>query len=512
MQQYWGQLRSYVEDTLVQLSVSFTLTPAPPDPPIEPFPPLPSELVLRILLFTLPAPSYAAAKPRARRLKQIALLDKDCARWATLLLRQDVAVSSIDAARWFSMTATTRGPTWAGAVRSLRLGSAEEFVDAAGHREAVDKMWRSRDSGKTMQDLLKTCEAVEDLWLSGISGVEVGHLAAGKNLRRLFITETRIVPSASSAGTDEQAFLLPRLHTLHLKSVIFTGPSLPSFLSPSSLPSLRTLDYLSVHQSLVTPLPPQAAPQGGPLLLGGGGATGLAHMTAALAALAPPSAPASSRTTPSPSTATQPVLTIASQLTSLALGPHATRTLPLSILTSSGLSLLFPSLLSLSLPWSLFPSLLPSDFPSSLLYLRVSSDGRPSLPWNVDARTLQGVSDEDLRAEVARTRSNEVQEMEARGLEVFQHLFPSSTDKTCVRTLTLPGTESGLEAASKEVGQQRLFCRSAGASMRQGETGGLWVEVEREDGDELKDGVWHIGAERWRERLGREVENAMFAP
>lgn len=45
---------------------------------------------------------------------------------------------------------------------------------------------------------------------------------------------------------------LPFLTHLSAKATIFAGLSLQAFLSPSSLPSLASLDYLSVHQSLVT--------------------------------------------------------------------------------------------------------------------------------------------------------------------------------------------------------------------------------------------------------------------
>ncbi|BGP19324.1 hypothetical protein JCM10213v2_007413 [Rhodosporidiobolus nylandii] len=501
MQAYLGQLRSFVDSHIAPLvppSVSSALSLSPAPSPVEPFPPLPPELILRILSFILPPPAYTSAKTRALRLKQLALLDKDCARWAVLQLKADVALSSLDAARWFTLTARKRGECWTNAVRSVRLGSAEQFAGPEAQVHAVDRMWRGEGTGKAVSDLLKACANVDELWLCGISGVEVGHLAVGKNLRKLFITETRVVSSSASASASPPTIHLPHLHTLYLKSVIFTGHALPSLLTPEALPALRTLDYLSVHQSLVTPVahPQAAAQQNGPLLLGAGGrrGTGLASMTAALAALSPPSPASSAPASSTSSTTSHPLLAVSSQLTSLSLGPHAT---------------------PLSLPWSIFcasPGLQPADYPPTLRYLRITNDGRAPPPWNVDERGLFGLmTDEELRLEAGRRREVETGEAEVRGLEVFQHLGGSGSAEE-ERVLTLPALERELRnAGAAAEAEQRLFCRSASVSPPvddgdETEAHGLWVTVEREDLQAREaDGVWQLGADRWRERVERRM-------
>ncbi|GAA5865034.1 hypothetical protein JCM8547_007689 [Rhodosporidiobolus lusitaniae] len=441
----WNHLRDYVDSSIAALvppavqSSLFSQPPPPPLPPVDPFPPLPTELVLRILSFTLPSPSYSSARARARKLKRLALLNKDFARWATLELRTDVVLSTTDSARWFAGLARRKGPAWAGAVRTLRLGSAEPLqAGMDGREESVDRIWRGEGVGKLVRDLMKLCENAEELWLCGIGGIEVGQLATGKNLRKLSIGETRVVPSTTlHENPSESAFVLPHLHSLYLKSVIFTGPSLSDFLSPTSLPALRTLDYLSVHQSLVSPLVhPRGGQNGGGGLSAingnGGGPANLVNMTASLAALSAPSASSASSSTLS----AHPILTVAPFLTSLSLGPHSTRTLPLSDLADGGFAVHFPLLSSLSAPWSLLtsPSLSPADYPPTLRALRVGTGNRPEPSGMVPA-------------DMARNMQSEHELLEARAMSVFQHAaitsptISSSSSEERTRTLTLPTLE-----------------------------------------------------------------------
>lgn len=128
------------------------------------------------------------------------------------------------------------------------------------------------------------------------------------DLRTLYLTESRLTLYHPPSSPSPPSLLLPSLTHLHLRSTIFTGYALPTLLSPLSLPSLRTLDYLSVHQSLVD-APPAA--------VGRGGGTALTQLTASLSSLSSPS-----RHTPS-----HPAHPLLPQLHHLALGPHATKTL-----------------------------------------------------------------------------------------------------------------------------------------------------------------------------------------
>lgn len=72
-------------------------------------------------------------------------------------------------------------------------------------------------------------------------------------LRSLHLQETRItVGERLIVHYHIDQGQLPLLTHLSAKGTIFSGLSLQAFLSPSSLPSLTSLDYLSIHQSLVT--------------------------------------------------------------------------------------------------------------------------------------------------------------------------------------------------------------------------------------------------------------------
>ncbi|GAA6032912.1 hypothetical protein JCM8097_000045 [Rhodosporidiobolus ruineniae] len=563
MDAYLNSLREIVAP-LLPPAVSNAFSLPPPPPPVVPFPHLPVELVFRILSYTLPPPSYTHAKERAKRLKHFALLNKDFARWAVLELRTHVAVSSLDAARWFAMTARKKGTAWAGAVRTLRLGSAEQFVRGPdGQSEAVDRMWRAEGSSQAVRDLLRACGNVEELWVCGISGVEVDHLGAGKNLRKLYVTETRIIPSIPPAA-DPPSFTLPSLESLYLKSVIFAGSSLASFLAPDALPALRTLDYLSVHQSLVTPaVQPPARPR--PQAPGGsvaffnatGGANSLASMTAALGALTtgatPTAAPGTASAPPAPTVA-HPILTLSSQLTSLSLGPHSTRTLPVNLLTNRGFALHFPSLRTLSIPVTLLfnQPLDPSDYPPSLTALRVTRTGvspplqelllspSPSSSTLADASAAPDFFGEaEHKLALAQRVAGDYAMMEARGLSVLQlggadgaGADEGEEGRDCVLTvprlptavrsaLRPPLPDAGTAPSTDRPGDecQRVLCHSppgsspvtssstSSSSTSAAGPRGVYVRVVYEDQemreeDPLwRDGVWELEHERWREGI-----------
>ncbi|KAL7337221.1 hypothetical protein BJY59DRAFT_502146 [Rhodotorula toruloides] len=150
-----------------------------------------------------------------------------------------------------------------------------------------------------------------------------------KNLRSLYVHEIRLFPLPLA---DTWPIHLSNLTTLHLSAILAAGPSFSQLLSPKTLPSLRHLDLISVHRSLIPFEEVQqhaAMYQNDPAIPALGG-TGAASITASLASLSPPSSSSSSAATPS-----HPLLSIAPQLHSLTLGPHPTRTLPLSLFPSS---------------------------------------------------------------------------------------------------------------------------------------------------------------------------------
>lgn len=136
---------------------------------IEPFPPLPSEVVLRILDFALPPLSYSRARERARRLKDFALLSKDCARWATLLVRRDVTCSTADSAKKLSDWTTYRsvGPPL---VETARYGSV-------GEQDMANRdMWERDEAVSAVCRAAHHYRKLRELWLSGISHVELAVL------------------------------------------------------------------------------------------------------------------------------------------------------------------------------------------------------------------------------------------------------------------------------------------------------------------------------------------------
>ncbi|GAA5887043.1 hypothetical protein JCM5296_001577 [Sporobolomyces johnsonii] len=390
MQHYWGRLRDSVAPfvppalaSTFQIAASLT---APPEPDVQPFPDLPSELILRILAFTLPPPDYSSSRARTALLCDYALLSRDCARRFTLEHRRDVHLPTTSSALVFYSKARAMGPSWAGAVRTLRLGDADDRQVGDG---SGDRMWRSRDSSKVLRDLLRVCTEVEELWICGMSGLELEHLAAGQQLRRLYLTETRIVPSSAP---DPPSLQLPSLTSLHLKATIFTGPTLSTLLLPSTVPSLATLDYLSVHQSLV----------GLPV----GSNNSLANILGGLSVNLQAARNASG--------ADSPILPLAPQLKHLSLGPHSTRTLAPASLP------LFSSLITLSLPVKLLlgPDIDASSLSQTLRAIRLTDEEMNR------SRTVE------TPEETARSRYEEVNNALIKALEVFQHGISSLASST----------------------------------------------------------------------------------
>ncbi|GAA5847171.1 hypothetical protein JCM9279_006120 [Rhodotorula babjevae] len=277
------------------------------------FPALPAELVLRILSYTLPTASHSTHAARTSHLHALALLSRDAARWASLELRRDVRLETHEHARWFVREVLRRrGREWASGIRVLRLGRE---TDDEGRGDAV---WRSSSVGRTVRDLLRMCENVEELWVCGLSGIHPDDLAPAHHLRQLWLNESRITPTQDAAPPLH----LPRLSTLYLRAVICTGHALPQLLDPAALPSLEHIEYHSVHQSMVTPAVPPPDHAAVP-----GGSSTLAAMTANLAALGP-------SPTPSSTTVEHPLVALAPQLRTLALGDLAFRSFPSTALVA----------------------------------------------------------------------------------------------------------------------------------------------------------------------------------
>lgn len=125
--------------------------------------------MLRILELALPPLSYSRAHERARRLKDFALLSKDCARWSTLLIRRDVTCSTADSAKKLSDWTTYRsgGPPL---VETARYGSV-------GERDTANSdMWERDEAFSAVCRAAHHYRKLRELWLSGISHVELAVL------------------------------------------------------------------------------------------------------------------------------------------------------------------------------------------------------------------------------------------------------------------------------------------------------------------------------------------------
>ncbi|BGP42761.1 hypothetical protein JCM10450v2_006872 [Rhodotorula kratochvilovae] len=512
MQSYWDSLRSYVDTSIAPLLSPAFVAPAAraPSPAPPPFPPLPSELVLRILAYTLPVPSCSTHRARTRLHRAYSLFSRDCARWATLELRRDVRLQTFAHARWFAQEVRVKRWAWAQGVRVLRLGSA-------GDRTAQgDGMWRERGAGRLVRELLRLCEGVEELWMSGLSGLEPGDLAPGRNLRRLWLNETRVTPSPDGSAP----LRLEQLSTLYLKAVIFTGHSLAQLLDTAALPALQHVEYHSVHQSLVNPVAPPAAAAAA-ATLPPGGASNLAAITANLAALSP----ATSSHTSAPS---HPLLAFAPQLTTLVLGAHAARSLPpptlLALLaradTLAGVRL--PAALLLDAP-SLADALAAC---SALRALRLEGKERPrraALPalvptWRSAAFDL--VTQAMPRANAAGPVAPGDAHAAAGGAaQASASAHPAtdaapSADEERERRRVEAAVQAALgvfaQLPAARAAEKRTLTIPAGGSCEDSETTASTavqadaadVSIEQEPEEEESDGPWRLGGERWRERRG----------
>ncbi|BGP65239.1 hypothetical protein NBRC10512_000310 [Rhodotorula toruloides] len=531
MASYWASWTDYCDAT-VQSLVPSSLANALPWTAtnsrvtdalahINPYPPLPSEVILRILAFTLPAPSYTHAHERTRLLKQYALFCRDCARWATLLLRRDVACTSVDATTSFLRWAVGPAKDSRGGllVQSVRFGTG------GTKSKASDTVWDRHDSFNAVRHAAIHCPKLSELWLSGMDQLEHKVLRYTKNLRSLYVHEIRLFPLPLA---DTWPIHLSNLTTLHLSAILAAGPSFSQLLSPKTLPSLRHLDLISVHRSLIPFEEVQqhaAMYQNDPAIPALGG-TGAASITASLASLSPPSSSSSSAATPS-----HPLLSIAPQLHSLTLGPHPTRTLPLS---------LFPPLFSLSTSLTLLslplPTLLSTEFahlclPPSLALLRLTKDpsaltahSSPEALFELETEWRSSAFDSALpdldlegkgvSLEVAfedrlarrklwevRRRGEEVRKGRERAVEELRHLGGRGR-----RYLVLPG---GLSDGGREADEYG----GTGAELQEIvrlKDGGEVVIFSEDPAQERKDGAFRLGTERWRRFVERPCPDSLL--
>ncbi|BGP34673.1 hypothetical protein JCM10296v2_006495 [Rhodotorula toruloides] len=530
MASYWASWKDYCDASIASLiraslantlpwSAANTRTVTDDLAHITPYPPLPSEVILRILASTLPAPSYTHAHERTRLLKSYALLSRDAARWATLLIRRDVACSSVDAATSFVRWAVGPAKTSRGAllVQSVRYGSAGKKGDVG------DTMWARHDSFDAVRHAATYCPTLSELWLSGMNQLELKVLRHARALRSLYMHEIRLFPLALDTA---RPLVLPDLTTLYLSAILSAGPSFSQLLSPSTLPSLRHLDLFSVHRSLLPfeEVQHQASMNQNNLANPVLGGAGMASITASLAALSPPSrAPSASGS----GSETHPLLSIAPQLYSLTLGPNQTRTLPLSLFDP--LFSLSTHLTLLSLPLSTFLS---RDFPhlslpSSLTLLRLTND--PDLPaahlspsalferesaWRSSAfgELEPGGEEEGVPLQLAfedrlarrklwevQRREGELRKGRARGVEALGALGESRR-----RYLVLPGglgeaAEGAYAGTGAEVGQVVEL-----------EGGGEVVVFSEDPAHERKDGAFRLGTERWRRFVERPCADSLL--
>ncbi|GAA6050968.1 hypothetical protein JCM3770_005347 [Rhodotorula araucariae] len=459
MLSYWDSLRSYVDSGLSPLLwPPRTAPPRPTSPP--PFPPLPSELVLRILSYTICAPSHTARRARAQRLKAYALFSRDCARWAVLELRRDVRLQSFEQAQWFAREVVrVRGCAWARGVRVLRLGTAGEEPPRS------DGIWRAPRAGRVVGDLLRMCDTVQELWLTGLSGLELADLAPGKSLRRLWINEVRVQPRID----DSASLRFERLSTVYLKAVIFCGGSLDHFLHQSTLPALLHVEYHSVHQSLVGP----ARRPANPAIAATSDLDALTRNLRGLtAATSPSNLP--------PEIPSHPLLDLAPQLLTLTLGKHAPRSLAYSTL----LAVLGRAehLRGLSLPFGMFSHVRHlRDYTAAMAALRLTHDEgahSPTGTWRDAAFDL-----------VPDARGQPGGDVSHSALELLKRLPALEGGVVTVRAM------SGPAGGKYPEGEFDVFLPSY-----YGE-GGTTVLIDCEREQEC-DGVWKLGGERWRERRG----------
>ncbi|GAA6060766.1 hypothetical protein JCM10212_006746 [Sporobolomyces blumeae] len=428
---------------------------------------LPRELVFRILSFTLPPPGFSTGLDRRRLLVDYASFDRDFARWATAELRRNVYLATASDAIRFSDVAATTSPESRSVVASIRLG-----VSDPARATFVNSIWASDKTTKVVSDLLRLCPNVEELWIAGVRDLELGVLSNGSNLRKLCLSETRIVPSSR---TRYRRLSLPRLRAMHLKAVICTGSSLHDLLDPRCVPELDTLDFLSVHQSVVAhnnvrnPRDPAQGAQ-----------PNLQQLNAMFASLRPRAMSRGDQ----PVAIGPPYEAVAPRLRHLALGPHATRTLPASALT------LFTSLVTLSLPIRLFLNreVAPDDLSPTLRAIRLTNETTTRTDDDVDNFRFR--NDDLLAGADAASTALSQRAFSSTGLsDGAIDQAPLDVGRVSGSSESL-ATENGVSAVSVYVDASswppRVLRHLESASSR----------------CDAHDGLWDLGHERWREREG----------
>ncbi|GAA5823876.1 hypothetical protein JCM5353_006390 [Sporobolomyces roseus] len=450
--------------------VSYSSSTVPDLSEVEPFPSLPCELVLRILSFSLPAPGYSTSAQRKRQLLDYALFDQDSSRWASFELRKHIHLESPKSATRFLSALTDRDEEWSGVVRTLRFGQSDPEKSNITASE-----WMYEDAGSFIAQILNKCPNIDELWIAGAKDLQLKSLSEGTKIRKLDLFETRIVPSLPPTPTP---FFLPHLQLLHLKAVICTGTTLDDLLSPSSVPNLDTLDFFSVHQSLVShnavrnqqnPANP-AQPN-------------LQQLNTMFANLR-----VSSLHEP-------PYLASAPQIKHLSLGPYSTRTLPLSSLQ------LFTSLESLSIPLQLFLQDEVTHLSPSLSAIRLTSAvSKTDRAGRVEkwrelrknwrdgcekiCRTLSR-SNVGLREPVERFEQNQ-----GSGASLFELLYGTEWE-------SVPHVEA--EPMEKDW----TMCAAVREEEEQGRICIQYLSEWDDEREGARDGLWELGQENWRDRVRR---------
>ncbi|KAM0791946.1 hypothetical protein ACM66B_004197 [Microbotryomycetes sp. NB124-2] len=233
--------------------------------PVTPFPTLPSELRDLVLMYTVPAPSYTNERRRRTLLNAYSLFDSSAKRWTTATSYRHAQLPTWRHANSFLQKLSLTSIGMSEIVTSVRLG---RFVPVDGGDNDNDDETRGTRRNRQLHAqhgwwgrdgivglVLKQCPNVRELWVAGLSALSLHELSFGQNLRQLYIVETRISPLASDSTSPFSSlvdFRLPNLDTLHLWRTIFSQESLALLLNPITLPSLKTLHYFSIHQSLAT--------------------------------------------------------------------------------------------------------------------------------------------------------------------------------------------------------------------------------------------------------------------
>ncbi|BGP26996.1 hypothetical protein Rt10032_c20g6284 [Rhodotorula toruloides] len=537
MAAYWTALKDYCDATLAPLVPSslaraLPWTAARPQtvpggsPDTTPHPPLPSEVTLRILAFTLPAPSYTNAHERTRLLKSYALFSRDCARWATLLLRRDVACTTYSAADAFCHWIV--GPAKRARsnlfVESVRYGTA-------GNKGSARETMAARPAAAG--HVANHCPNLQELWLSEVDSLELDVLRNARALRSLYLHETRLSPPRLDSDRKHPV-VFPHLATLHLSAIIASGSSLTDLLSPETLPALRHLDYVAVHQSQIPAAQQlEAVYQANPATP--------ASVAATLARLCP-------------DPREHPLVSLAPRLHSLAMGARAARTLSLALFTPLFAHANCLTLFSLPLSTFLsdaFPSL---SLPRSLLLLRLTSEPEPPSQlgptvlydrergWRSSAFRfvvpssasdhIDNADDDDddddipieVRFEDGRARRRMYEEQRKRdevraghesGVRELADVLRRDRARGARRNryLVVPGGVCKDQAREGEYAGTGAELREVVSLDRDGEAsggGGDILVFSENPARERKDGAFRLGTERWRRFLERPCPDSLL--